>query len=285
MTELGLDIFTLSHTGISLIAIALGFWFLKLLLQKRNCPRLTAGFLGLTALISVTAAHGSLLYTSAGLAGELSGVVATNIPGVTFAGTLGVAINTIGAPVNSVIAVGSETVTLDLPAGPFVRLSVTEVPGATDLDPSTPATLTVGGQILSGSFALEQITSIATGGKVIRLVATGVELHLRAGATEIVSLTEGEGALVITAAGLAGRVSGNVQIGNIAGGATFSGRFSLAINNTRSAVVEQLNVGSTTRVRKMTEYGAVRPLQVHLTGLNGPVRRPSADPRRILVDE
>ena len=54
MTELGLDFFTLSHTGISLIAIALGFWFLKLLLQKRNCPRLTAGFLGLTALISVT---------------------------------------------------------------------------------------------------------------------------------------------------------------------------------------------------------------------------------------
>ncbi len=54
MTELGLHVFTLSHTAISLVAIALGFWWLSLTLQNRDCPRLTAGFLGLTALTSIT---------------------------------------------------------------------------------------------------------------------------------------------------------------------------------------------------------------------------------------
>jgi hypothetical protein len=184
----------------------------------------------------VTNASGSLIYSSAGLAGELTGTVNTNIPGVDFDGTLGVAVNTTGVAQNSVLAVGSETVTLDLPAGPYLRLSITEI------DELTPATLTIGGQTLSGNFALEQVTSVATGSKIIRLVATDVELHLLAGSTEIVSLTEGEGALLITAAGIAGRVSGTVQIGSITGGASFSGRFSVAVNNTRAAVVEQLTV-------------------------------------------
>jgi hypothetical protein len=54
MTELATDIFTLSHTAISLIAIVLGFWWLALLLKNQDCPRLTSAFLGLTALTTIT---------------------------------------------------------------------------------------------------------------------------------------------------------------------------------------------------------------------------------------
>ncbi|HXG49000.1 MAG TPA: VCBS repeat-containing protein, partial [Methylomirabilota bacterium] len=195
---------------------------------------------GTTELISVTNGEGSLLFTSAGLAGSLAADIDTNIPGVEFNGHLSLAINTTGAAVNSVFAVGDETITLELPAGPYLRIEV----GPTA--PMTPATLEIAGQTLTGRFALEQATSLATGGKVIRLAATDVTLTLRAGSTDLVSLTDGEGILVITAAGVAGRISGTINIESMPGGGEFTGSFSLAINNTRAQVSEMLAVGNTT---------------------------------------
>lgn len=75
MTELATDFFTLSHTAISLVAIALGFWFLGLMLQGRDCPRLTATFLGLTALTTIT---GFVFFRPPGAPtpAQLTGVVA-----------------------------------------------------------------------------------------------------------------------------------------------------------------------------------------------------------------
>jgi hypothetical protein len=75
MTELGTDVFTLGHTAISLVAIALGFWFLSLMLRSQDCPRLTAGFLGLTALTSIT---GFVFFSPPGAPtpAQLTGVVA-----------------------------------------------------------------------------------------------------------------------------------------------------------------------------------------------------------------
>ena len=88
MTELATDIFTLSHTAISLVAIALGFWFLKLLLQNCDCPRLTAGFLGLTALTSIT---GFIFFSPPGAPtpAQLTGVVALIVLAPTLYGLYG----------------------------------------------------------------------------------------------------------------------------------------------------------------------------------------------------
>jgi len=88
MAQLGMDVFTLSHTGISLVAIALGFWFLSLMLRSRDCPRLTAAFLGLTALTSIT---GFVFFSPPGAPtpAQLTGVVALIVLAPTLYGLYG----------------------------------------------------------------------------------------------------------------------------------------------------------------------------------------------------
>ncbi len=78
MTELATDFLTLGHTAISLIAIALGLWWLALLLKNRDCPRLTAAFLGLTALTTIT---GFVFFSPPGAPtpAQLTGVVALSV--------------------------------------------------------------------------------------------------------------------------------------------------------------------------------------------------------------
>ncbi len=55
--------------------------------------------------VSVTQAHGAFLITPNGLAGSLGGTVGLNVPGVTFTGNFGVAINTTTVAVNESIVV------------------------------------------------------------------------------------------------------------------------------------------------------------------------------------
>ena len=88
MTELGTDFFTLSHTAISLVAIALGFWFLALMLKNQDCPPLTHGFLGLTALTSIT---GFVFFSPPGAPtpAQLTGVVALLVMAPTLWGYYG----------------------------------------------------------------------------------------------------------------------------------------------------------------------------------------------------
>ena len=77
--------------------------------------------------VSVTGAVGSFLFTSAGLAGELTGTVNATIPGVSFGGSFTIAVNTTNAPVNEMFTVGDEAITLELPTGPYVRVAGTGV--------------------------------------------------------------------------------------------------------------------------------------------------------------
>ena len=90
-------------------------------------------------IAQLTQGSGSLTLTSAGLFGTVSGTVAVNVPGATFAGTLSLFVNTTATE----HTVGPSGSTTDLPAGPYLELTGSNV------------TVTIGGQSLSGSFSLQ----------------------------------------------------------------------------------------------------------------------------------
>ena len=119
--------------------------------------------------VSITGASGLLLIRSSGAAGRLSAAVSLAIPGVSFGGTLTLSINSSAAPVSASVAVGGTTVTLNLPAGPYLRVEGTAI------------TLTVLGQTLTGDFSIERATLAGGVGRdgdrrAERLVLTGLRL-------------------------------------------------------------------------------------------------------------
>ncbi|MEK7414136.1 MAG: hypothetical protein AAB263_12550, partial [Planctomycetota bacterium] len=189
---------------------------------------------GTTDYVVVSGGQGTFLITQAGLAGKVTATLALqNIPQVSLGATVTVAINNTTVAVNENFTVGSETIALVLPAGPYLRVEATGV------------NLTIAGQSLSGNFAFEKATTTgANPSSVIRIAATNVSLQLGDGTTNFVSLTNGSGAFLITSAGLAGKVGGTVTL-NVPG-VTFKGTFSLAINNTNAAVNQSFRVGNDT---------------------------------------
>ena len=97
---------------------------------------------GTTEFVSVTNGEGALLITTQGVAGTLSADVAiNNIPGVTFAGSFALSINTTSIAVSENFELGENTIELELPAGPYLKVAGTNV------------VLGVAGQTISGDFA------------------------------------------------------------------------------------------------------------------------------------
>ncbi|HEX6130210.1 MAG TPA: VCBS repeat-containing protein, partial [Actinomycetota bacterium] len=164
-----------------------------------------------------TGGSGFFVAAPGGIAGRLTGTVDFRIPGapVTFTGTFSVAINNTLAAVAAQFQVGAETITLNLPGGPYVRVEGIDV------------VLALAGQRLRGDFVFER-ASTATG-VVTRILARNVSAAFGTGTTDVVTLDDGFGFFLIGASGLAGEVSGNVSIS--IPGVSVSGRFSLAFNN------------------------------------------------------
>ena len=127
--------------------------------------------------------EGVLLVLPAGIAGQVSGHVdfSSLVPGVTLLGTFGLAINRTNARVTESVTVGARTLSLDLPAGPFVRIFGTGVQ------------LVVAGQTLSGDFAIEQSGTPAT----TKIVATNVTLRIGTGTTDLITITNGSASFLV----------------------------------------------------------------------------------------
>jgi len=88
---------------------------------------------GATPVVSVTQAHGNFLLSSDGIGGELAAMVdLSGVPGVTFTGQFGVKINNTNARVADSFDAAGETVTLDLPAGPYLRVEGTGIQAAVE---------------------------------------------------------------------------------------------------------------------------------------------------------
>ena len=171
--------------------------------------------------VSITNASGALVLSPNGIAGRVEGTVALTIPDVTFAGTFGIAVNSSNAPVSETFMLGDDLVNLDLPVGPYVRVEGTNVE------------LTIAGQTLTGNAAFEQGVD-ADGGTVVTVALTDVSLSLGSGTDPIVSVTNGQGAFLITDAGLAGRLSATINITVPGDAVEFDGNFLVEISGCSS---------------------------------------------------
>ncbi|MCB1127871.1 MAG: hypothetical protein KDM81_15360, partial [Verrucomicrobiae bacterium] len=172
-----------------------------------------------------------------GLAGRLGGTVElAGVPGVGFSGTFSVEINQTTAAVQETLTLAGRTLTLDLPAGKFVKVSGQDVQ------------LTVMGQTLTGDFAFEQLevtnTRTQAVSKVVRVAVANAGLRLGSPTRDVVVVSGGQGAILLTDAGFVGEFTAAVRID--VPGVTFSGEFGVAINNTANAVTETFQVDEDT---------------------------------------
>ena len=170
-----------------------------------------------------------------GVAGSLSADVALNIPGVTFEGTFGVSVNTADRAVATSTTLAGQTLSFDLQAGPYLRVEGLGV------------NLGIGGLVLSGDFAFEQVT-LSPGVTEVRILLNNVNLDLGG---DVLRVSNGSGALVIlpdlpgtagiNEAGLAGQLAVSVEL-NVPG-VSLGGTVRLAINQTPVAVSRTFSLG------------------------------------------
>nr|NLI49984.1 hypothetical protein [Propionibacterium sp.] len=198
--------------------------------------------------VGITAGAGLLVATAAGVAGRITGAVAFTLPtDVALDATLSLAVNTTTAP-----AAG-------LPAGPYLRFE------------ATGAELTVRGQRIAGDVSFEKATDYGTDGvpggsgaaadtAALRLAVANASLSLAG----LVTLSRGSAQLLLTAAGLAGRITGDVAL--TVPGVSFSGALGLDLNTTGGAIDATFSVGSAPAQRLALPMGPF--VRVSGTGLS-----------------
>ena len=206
----------------------------------------TIDFSDTATAVTVETVNGTFIFTSDGFFGSASASVNVSHATVAFSGAFEVSLNTTASPQEEEVDLGAGEQEIAVPAGPFVRVS------------AEGASLTytpVGGsaQELTGNFSLE--ASTAAGSPVVVVTAYEVGMTLRADGTPVVQVTNGSGAFIITADGIAGSLSATVGITEsfsdaveASSGARFSleGRFRLDLNSTASAVDLESTIGTNT---------------------------------------
>jgi hypothetical protein len=221
--------------------------------ERRTVVAVTGGSLSMSGASVLTGVTGLLVLSPGGLAGRLGGTVDASalLPaGVTLSGTFSLAVNRTASRVVESVTVGGSTVSMDLPAGPYLRVAGDDV------------RLSVLGQVLSGSIALEQSGTMTT------LVLSGITVRLGDGSTDLVTLTNGEGALVVRevsgARVLSGALSADVTV-NVPG-VSLTGTFGLRLNTgpTTAASTVPVVVAGTTR---QIAVGGEQRLEIGGTGL------------------
>ena len=179
--------------------------------------------LGPAASPLLTVAHGtgSLLITSAGVAGSLTvtGVTFPSLPN-SMSATLGSFSLQLSTIPNTVV-VASTT----LPAGPYINVTALGLH------------IGLGGASLQGDFVFSEQTA-TDGSSQVTIAATGVTAS--AGTA---SLTSGQGAFIFTSGGVAGLLTGTAAAGDMNGAVSISGSVILRINTTTGPVNETVPVG------------------------------------------
>ncbi|MCD4726831.1 MAG: hypothetical protein K8R46_04165, partial [Pirellulales bacterium] len=209
-------------------------------------------------IITLSNGEGIFIFTSDGTAGRIEGDVACDLDGMALAGSLSLAVNTTQVAVNEQFVVGTDSIALDLPAGPYLRIEGTDL------------RIELFGQHIAGDFSFEKADAAGPNGilgdeddtSVIKIAAANIEAGIGDGTTDFASLENGGGLLVINAAGIAGRMSGTVrvQIPDV----SLSGKLTLAVNNTGLAVEETFAVGEEEKTLSLV---AGNYLRIEATGV------------------
>ena len=179
-------------------------------------------------VVTLTGGQGALLVSSSAVAGQLSGTIAVSLgSSVQVSGSFSLAVNDGTAAIDQSFTVGSSSVSLNLPGGPYVQFQ------------ATGATIDVLGQTLSGNVAIEQDSS-GTNGPVVRFGVTGGAVAL-GGSTPVLSITALSGGAVRGTGGCGRIFSGTVAVDvpNV----SLSGSLSLQVNTSSSAVSDTITVG------------------------------------------
>ena len=190
-----------------------------------------------SGLVNVSLGSGAFLITASGFAGTFAANLAlAPSANASFSGAVKVAVNNTGNAVSQTLNIDGSAVTLDLEAGPYLRVDI----GSS----ATPAALTVAGQSLTGQFAIETRSRVSdTGGTDVTIAFKNVSVQLGDGATTLLTVSGGNGLFVLSASGLAGQAQGSLLI-NPATGVGFTGAVGLAINNTAAPISRVFQVGS-----------------------------------------
>ncbi len=205
--------------------------------QKRVMLAITGLAVKFGADQILSGGQGVLIVLPGGLAGEISGTISLDTltgGAVKLGGTFALAINQTGAAVSESTELNGETLTLNLPKGPFVRIS------------GTDAELTIAGQTLGGNFAFER------SGTTTVIAASNVHLSLGG----VVNLTGGEGAFVFGTTGLAGQLGGTISLA--LPGIDLGGTLALEINTTGVAIDRPVTVGGVTSQLKLDQGNYLR---------------------------
>ena len=113
--------------------------------------------------------------------------------------------------------IGGKSHTLDLPFGPYIRVSVQS------------AELKIADQTLTGNATIESVTDAEDGSSKALMMFTDVGLDLGDG---LMTLSDGNGALIRNESGLAGKVSGS--IGLQVEGLSLSGDLTVELNTIKN---------------------------------------------------
>src|SRR5207245_539112 len=191
------------------------------------------------------------------LAAGFSGSAAFTVPGFSISTPLvQVQINSGAAAVHDTFTIGSDIVTIDVPAGPYVRV-VAVVAASSPID--------IAGNRLSGTFAFDQQTRAGPDGAidlanrtapvnadnevVTRIVLSDVKVTLSGSSNPI--LAAGTGAFVIKPTGVAGFLSGTAALAS--SGISVGGSVLLRVNKTGHAVDEVIVVNGANFVIRFRE--------------------------------
>ena len=203
-----------------------------------------------TQLLSVTNGSGGLIVQDNGksgadreisAAGKLTATVSIGSAGadIRVSGTFSLEANTNDESVNETVEVTDEDgVELDLPAGPYLRVQASNVD------------LTVLEQTLTGDFAVE-IKRDENGVNTLQVGANNASLTVSQNGTELLSVTNGSGGLIVQDNGksgadreiaAAGKLTATVSIGSAGADVRVSGTFSLEANTNDESVNETVEV-------------------------------------------
>ena len=177
---------------------------------------------GGTALVTATGS-GHFVVTDEGVAGEADAAVTVGVAGfANLTGDFEIRINTIESDFDATFTVGGDSVTLDLPEGPYLRVAGEGV--------SVDLSIGAFTQTVSGDFAFEQ-----TGDGDNRQVVLGlnnVSMTMQAGALTL-EANDGSGAFLLQSAGVAGEATiGEVILNGVPGVTLNVVDLAIRVNNT-----------------------------------------------------
>ncbi|MEN9556412.1 MAG: hypothetical protein RLZZ232_2698, partial [Planctomycetota bacterium] len=188
-------------------------------------------------LFSLSNGSGVLVLTKSGFAATVQTTLNDFLPGIALSAGAELTINTLDQAVSETVTINGQSMTLQLPAGPYVRIATTDTVLTTDVID------------VHGSFTLETTGSGPT--REILLGASGVSAFLgdQAGTLQDsaddtgVRLNDGFLLAVVTSAGtMALNVQGAIVLDGVSQ-LTLSGMGSLEINSIGESIVRTITVG------------------------------------------